>query len=213
MQNSKSNYMEAYEYLKDNIIHDKYPENYVFIETEIAAELGVSRTPVREALRMLRAEKLLVRIPKKGIVCRELPPSEIRTVYEMAEALEGMMAYNVAKGRSKADIFALGQCVEKMEKAITEHDERLWMEGDEEFHRKLAEFANNNFLREAMDNINIYISMIRNRYSKRNTESRETSTMQYRETWEAINAGDADYARMLVQYHWRFVRRRIMQKH
>ena len=70
MKTSKklSNYVRAYNYIKEGILQERYDEAYVFIEAVIADELGISRTPVREAIKMLRTENWLQSVPKKG--CR-----------------------------------------------------------------------------------------------------------------------------------------------
>ncbi|MBQ6507349.1 MAG: GntR family transcriptional regulator [Clostridia bacterium] len=211
MQKNDAGYIVAYEYLKNNIVNNKYDDDYVFVEAEIAAELGMSRTPVREAISMLRSEKLLMRVPKKGIVCREMQKGEIKSVYEMAEALEGMMAYNVARHHTAQQLETMLACVEKMEQAFRNGDEKTWAEGDIAFHACLRDFCGNTFLQEAMENINVFISILRNRYTLLDAGSRERSTVQHREMYEAICAGDADYARTLVQYHFRVNRRRLSQ--
>lgn len=207
MQNRDASYEVAYEYLKNRIINDDFPEDYTFVESEIANELGMSRTPVREAIRMLKAEKLLIRVPKKGIVCRKLQQTEIKSIFEMAEALEGMMAYNVARHHTAAQLEALNKCVTEMEAALRNQDSVQWAAGDISFHKSLKDFCGNSFLIDAMDDINIYISVIRNRYTLKDVSSQMRSTVQHREMYEAIKSGDADYARMLVQYHFRGKRR------
>lgn len=207
----KASYILAYNYLKKGLIEGTFPEDMVFVEENIAEELGVSRTPVREAIRMLKSEKLLVNVPRKGVMGRSLAQSEIKPVYEVAEALEGMMAYVVTRRGSQEDLLALENAVVRMEKTIETNDKIGWMDADRDFHECLMKASGNSFLMEAMENINVYIAMIRNRHSKEHAESRKSSTVQHRAAYEAICSGDADYARMVVQFHWRSIRRNLTE--
>lgn len=78
-------YIRAYEQLKKGIIEGIYSEDRVFVETEVAEELGMSRTPVREAIRMLKAENLLVSVPGQGLMARRLKKGYIKNVYEVGK--------------------------------------------------------------------------------------------------------------------------------
>lgn len=206
----QKNYIYAYEYLKNKIINGEYEEGYVFLETEISEELGISRTPVREALCMLKIEGLLFNVPRKGIVCRRLTFDDISDVYELAEGVEGMMAYLVAKEGKKSTIDALEGAVVQMEEALLCHDEESWVEADERFHCILKEECGNGFIEDSMNNLWLYIRMIRSKYTKTHIVSMNRSTGQHREAYEAIAAGDADYARTLVQNHWKTVRQQFL---
>lgn len=207
----QTGYMLAYNYLRNGIIEGIFPEDMIFVEETIAEELGVSRTPVREAIRMLKSEKLMISVAHKGVMGRILAPSEIKPVYEVAEALEGMMAYVITRRGRPEDIRVLEDAVIRMETAVQEGDMMAWMEADGDYHNQMMKASGNSFLVEAMENINVYIAMIRNRYSKQNPESRSASTVQHRAAYEAICSGDADYAKMVTQFHWRSIRRKLVE--
>ena len=205
-------YIRAYEQLKKGIIEGIYSEDRVFVETEVAEELGMSRTPVREAIRMLKAENLLVSVPGQGLMARRLKKGDIKNVYEVGEALEGLMAYIVAEQKDADNALALRESVSRMEEALACGDRDGWVAADREFHTKLVKLSGNEFLGDAIETLNIYINMIRLRYTRENQESRRRSTSQHREVCEAIAAGDADYARTLMQYHWRSLRQQIVSR-
>lgn len=78
MGKSKVSYIRAYEQLKKGIIEGDYTEDYVFVETELAEQLGMSRTPVREAIRMLKAENLLVGVQGHGLTAQHLKKDDVR---------------------------------------------------------------------------------------------------------------------------------------
>lgn len=205
----QSNLEYAYSYLKELIINASLPEGYIFTEVELAEKLGMSRTPAREAIRMLKAEDLLIQIPQKGVMCRTLSIKDIKCVYETAEALEGMMAYTVAVFKTEEEIRPIHDAVERMEVAFANMDRDAWGQADQQFHTALKALCGNPFLQEAMEKLDVYINMIRQKYTLHSEDSLRSSTTQHREAYEAILNHDADYARVIVQHHWAVVRRYI----
>ena len=205
----QSNLEYAYNYLKEQIVNASFPEGYIFTEVELAEKLGMSRTPAREAIRMLKAEDLLVQVPQKGFRCRTLSVKDIKCVYETAEALEGMMAYTVAMFKNEVEIRPIHDAVDRMEVAFANMDRDAWAQADQLFHTSLRALCGNVFLQEAMGKLDMYIDMIRLKYTVNNEESLRSSTTQHREAYEAILCHDADYARIIVQHHWAAVRRYI----
>jgi DNA-binding GntR family transcriptional regulator len=209
-ESKQAHYINAYNHLKNGIINGDYDSEYVFIEKDIAAQLGISRTPVREAIRMLKAEKLLVNVPKKGIVCRTLTKNDICPVYEVSEALEGMMAYIVAQNHNKIDLSELERSVIRMEAALRKHDEKEWVNADAAFHQTLMQLSKNKFAIDMMKELQLCVQIIRVNDTKKSFASMERSTVQHREAYDAIASGEAEYARTVVQHHWRSIRRRLM---
>lgn len=205
----QSNLEYAYQYLMEQIVNEAFPQGYIFTEVELAEKLGMSRTPVREAIRMLKAENLLVQIPQKGVMCRTLRSEDIKRVYETAEALEGMMAYTVAMFKKESEIEPMRDAVERMEVAFANMDRDAWAEADQTFHSLLKQLCGNEFLQEAMTKLEIFINMIRQKYTLHNETSLRNSTTQHREVYEAILAHDAEYARVIVQHHWATVRKTV----
>lgn len=211
-KSDQSNLEYAYQYLMEQIVNESLPEGYIFTEVELSEKLGMSRTPVREAIRMLKAENLLVQVPQKGVMCRTLHNEDIRRVYETAEALEGMMAYTVAMFKKEEELAPMRDAVERMEVAFANMDRDAWSEADQAFHTLLKQLCGNVFLQEAMTKLDIYINMIRQKYTLYHEKSLRTSTAQHREAYEAILAHDAEYARIIVQHHWAAVRRAVSQQ-
>lgn len=160
---------------------------------------------------MLKAENLLVGVQGHGLTAQHLKKDDVRNVYEVAEALEGMMAYIVARRKNKEDNRSLGESVFKMEEALRQENKEAWALADREYHAKLIEFSRNEFLKNAIKNLNVYIDMIRIRFTRESGEERRSSTVKHREEYEAIASGDADYARMVVQYHWHAIRRQTVE--
>jgi DNA-binding GntR family transcriptional regulator len=207
-----SNYLRVYEYLKKRIIDGTFDKDYVFVETEISEMLDVSRTPVREAIKMLKSERILTNVPKKGIMCRPLSYKDIDSVYEIAEAVEGAMAYNIASHSDELDFSELEMSLIQMEIAVAEHKIDEWIEADIEFHNNVKALCGNEFIVETINKLDLYIEIMRNRYTKKHYESMQHSTTQHRVTFDALTSGDAEYARITAQYHWRTIRKQLQLK-
>lgn len=112
-------------------------------EVELAEQLGISRTPVREAIRRLESEGLLIHLPRQGAVVRELSYREVIELYEMREVLEGTAARLAARHASEAEIAELETLNERMLAAAS--DPAAIAQANEAFHDVMYRAANNRF--------------------------------------------------------------------
>ena len=99
----------AYQHLRTAIVESRYPPGHRLVETQLAAELGLSRTPVREALRMLEAEGLVVSERNRGAMVRPLSPTEVVDLYGLRIRLE---SYAVELATERASESELGVLVD-----------------------------------------------------------------------------------------------------
>lgn len=201
----------AYDYIRTGILNNEFGEGYVFVESEIAVRLGISRTPVREAIRMLQSEKVLANEKGKGIIFRSVSPEEIKAVYQLAGAVEGTMAYHLALRKKVPELEKIRLYVTRMEQALSgEMREDEWAAADDCFHKELLKAGENILAEEVMKRLGFYIEVIRRNYTIRNYHFMFRSTVQHREAYEAIEAGDAEYARVIVQKHWNTIKNEIL---
>jgi DNA-binding GntR family transcriptional regulator len=134
----------VYGELKSRILRNKLPGASQLLEEEVSAELGVSRTPVREALARLEAEGLIEAVPRHGY--RVLPVSidDIREIYEVLSPLESVAAELLARKKpNAAEVRALQEQVDKMAVALKADDLDAWAEADEGFHARLVDLCGN----------------------------------------------------------------------
>jgi DNA-binding GntR family transcriptional regulator len=117
-------------------------------EARIASQLGVSRTPVREAFKQLQAEGLVTVVNRSGTFVTDLSSREVAELYEVREALEGMVARLAAEHHDDRDRRALEANVERMRKAVESGDVQEFLVCDREFHRALVIATNNEKLAE-----------------------------------------------------------------
>jgi len=141
---------EAYAALKQAIRDTDFPPGYQGSEQEIAVRLGMSRTPVHEAIIRLQEDGLVRVLSKRGVLICPLAPQDIREIYEVVIAVESMAAEllvalpETARGAVADELEA---ATAAMDEALTRGDLPSWAEADELFHRLLVERCGNGRLR------------------------------------------------------------------
>lgn len=123
-------------FLQDEIAHGRLSAGARIVTDAIAQRLGLSRMPVREALRQLDAEGLVTIRPNRGAVVTSLSPEAIAEVLEMRGALEGLAARHAARRAVPADIEDLDALVAAMRRAAA--DPARWLQRHEEFHDRVC---------------------------------------------------------------------------
>jgi DNA-binding GntR family transcriptional regulator len=141
---------DAYKALKDAIRNNVFPPGYQGSEQEIALRLGMSRTPVHEAIIRLQEDGLVRVLSKRGVTVCPLAPEDIREIYEVIIAIEAMAAELLAalpdeERHRVAD--ELEGATSGMEQALQKDDLLGWAAADDLFHRTLVERCRNSRIR------------------------------------------------------------------
>lgn len=118
-------------------------------EVELAEMLGISRTPVREAIRQLESAGLLIHLPRQGAVVRELSHREVIELYEMRAVLEGAAARFAARHASDVEIAELEELNAQMLAAAADPGAIVW--ANQTFHDVMYRAANNRFTIAALE--------------------------------------------------------------
>jgi DNA-binding GntR family transcriptional regulator len=203
-------WQRVHEHLREEILANRLTAGTELQETALAAELGVSRGPVREAIGRLAAEGLVVVRPRRGAIVRSLTKDEFIEAYEVREALE-VMAARLATARLGNEGLAR---LESLTTAMEQHAERdevdAFFEANAAFHASLVEAAGNSRLRE------MYAQLLgqMNRYRRRSLALRgslQQSVAEHRAILAALESGDPDRAAQLVSDHIRVPQRRLQE--
>jgi DNA-binding GntR family transcriptional regulator len=145
--NTSSLVNQAYEQIRQKILDNHWPPGYQAMEQEVALALGMSRTPVREALIRLQQEGFVEVIPRRGMRVLPVSPTDMREIYEILTALECSAAETVAKrGPSAEELAPLITATQAMEAALQLDDLDAWAAADETFHHALVALAGNRML-------------------------------------------------------------------
>jgi DNA-binding GntR family transcriptional regulator len=181
----------AYQTMRRRILDNAWPPGYRALEQELALELGVSRTPVHEALIRLQSEGLVEVIPRHGMSVLPVSAADMRDIYEMLTALEAMAAeLAVRRSTGVAELKPLQDASRDMARALRADDLDAWAAADESFHRQLVALSGNRLLIEAVQNC--WDRAHRARMVTLRMRPKPTpSTREHMEVVDRIRAGDA----------------------
>jgi DNA-binding GntR family transcriptional regulator len=190
----------AYQALRRAIRELKLAPGQMVLEKDAAAALGISRTPVREALVRLEGEGLLQLVPRHGFAVAPVSPRDQREIREIMVGVEGMAVALAARRASPEGVAALEESVAAQEAALEADDLQAWAEADERFHHLVAELSGNARLLQLIQSYDNHLHRAR-LLTMRLRPKPVRSTADHRAVLEAIRRGDADGARALHQAH------------
>jgi len=131
----------AYDFVRRGILSGDFAVGTIISDGQIADELGMSKTPVRQALRLLAQEGLLGAGPRRQLVVRGVSPEQRAEVLEVREALEGIAVVHASRSMAIDDIDQLRLNLFRQRRAAEAGDEAAFIELDEDFHLSLARGA------------------------------------------------------------------------
>jgi DNA-binding GntR family transcriptional regulator len=144
---------QAYASIRRRIFDNVYPPGHQVLEQALAEELGISRTPLREALVRLAEEGLVEVVPRHGMRVLPVSPVDMAEIYTVLTALECVAAEIVASRRpSEDELRPLMKATRDMEGALKRDDLDAWAEADERFHQTLVALAGNRMLTQTVAN-------------------------------------------------------------
>lgn len=186
--------------LREDILSGKYKDQEELKEVAIGEELGVSRTPVREAFRQLELEGLIRIIPNKGAYVTGITAKDVEDIYMIRSLLEGLCARLATEKITKEQM-------EEMEENIylaDFHEEKghydQIAELDNRFHDILYEACGSKLLEHTLRDFHRYVLRVRQKTLANNTRGR-ASNDEHRKIMEAIKSGDAGLAEKLANQH------------
>jgi DNA-binding GntR family transcriptional regulator len=193
----------AYQRIKQRILDVEFAPGTQILEQSLADQLGISRTPVREAMIRLAQEGLVEVVPRHGMRVLPLSPGDMRDIYEILSSLEPTAAELLAARRPSAqEIAPLVEACDAMEAAIARDDRDGWAKADERFHLALLDLCGNRRLAAMV--MTMWDQAHRARmFTLKLRPLPVASTREHRVALEAILAGDAARARALYHTHRR----------
>ncbi len=153
---------KVYRVLKSKIIKGSFEPGDKLLENRISKQLGVSRTPVREALRQLAAAGFVKMIPNQAIIVNDISIKDLREVLQIRGVLEGLAAWLAAFLITKEKIKVLETCNENMEKLIGQNNIIAFVKESNKFHSVILEICENNRLIQIRENLADQIYKYRN---------------------------------------------------
>lgn len=186
--------------LREDILSGRYLVNEELKELTIASELGVSRTPVREALRQLELEGLIEIVPNKGATVIGIDKEDIRDICEMRSMLEGLCARRAAS-------HITGEIIEEMEEVLDLsefHSQKgkyeQVLELDNRFHELLYRASGSKMIRKTLLDFHQYLEKVRKK-TLSSPERVNHSNHEHRKIVMALKNGDYEEAEQLANLH------------
>jgi DNA-binding GntR family transcriptional regulator len=189
----------AYRRLKTAIESREFRPGQRMREAELAAWLGISRTPVRDALKQLESDGLLVAAPRRGLAIAELDQQQVSEIYALREILEGLAARLAARHASGAEVATLRDLVDRHAEAADAEAE-THAQINRHFHQLIYRAARNRYLLGVLESLESSLALLPGTtYSApgRNAEALQ----EHREILEAIERHEADRAESAARTH------------
>lgn len=192
---------QVFEKIRSNIVEGIYKNGEVLREVSLGEELGVSRTPVREALHQLELEGLVEIVPNKGARVRGISQKDIQDIYHMRSYLEGMAARWAAKNISKEDLEELEEVIYLAKFQLKKAGRSSHVvELDGKFHEILYRATGSRMMEHILKDFCKYVQMARS-FSLSGNERAQKSVEEHEAIFEAIKNKDGDLAEKLANEH------------
>jgi DNA-binding GntR family transcriptional regulator len=192
---------EQYYRLRHELMMGRYPPGTLLQETVLSASIGISRTPVRDALSRLEQDGLLVRAPR-GYRVRDRSPEDVLDIYEARIVLESHAAATAAIRRTEFDVARMRRILEDAQ--TTDDPDTLW-HCDTDFHATLRQAAHNSTITEVLYRLDAQMT-IHGSYAARRSEGAAATLLEHAGITEAIALRDSEEAKTRLTAHLTRVR-------
>lgn len=201
---------QVFEHLENDILSGKYQRGEILTESKLSAELGVSRTPIREALRRLGQEHIIEE-SGKGSVVLGISEGDLRDIFLIREKVEGLAAAQAAERCSKEQLDKLRETVELQEFYVERHDAEQIKQMDNRFHELVYKYSGSTIFYDTL--IPLHKKVQKYRKAAMESSSRAVSSVrEHKEIYNAIEKRDSALAEKCAIEHVRNAYRHIIGK-
>jgi DNA-binding GntR family transcriptional regulator len=187
------------------ILERSLPDGTALTETDLAAALGVSRSPVRDALKRLAHKGLVENRGRRGFAVVAMSPAQVADFYSLREVLEGLAARLAAERMDGAQAAAVGRHLDDVERQIRARAGQGYPSQEEDFHALILRGAASPQLNAAMQAIQAKTRLLRRRSGAAAGRARD-ALAEHRAILDAIARHDADEAEAMMRAHVRMAR-------
>lgn len=210
-------HVEVTDRLREMIYERSLPPGERIDELGLSARLGTSRTPLREALKVLAHEGLVRLVPGRGAFVIELSAGEAESLFPVLGLLQSRCAAEAVRRQTPEDIAALDTLLASLENAVTGNRLTDYYRAVDGFHERLQTMAANPWLTRSITDLGRFLQMVRTLMPLPENRLRQ-SMAEYRTLMKAIHRGDADAAEQIVylqamaqQRAWRMLQQQAQE--
>ncbi|MBR6559417.1 MAG: GntR family transcriptional regulator [Clostridia bacterium] len=200
---------QIFEKLEKDILIGEYSRGEILTESKLSENLGVSRTPIREALRRLEQEHI-IEMSSKGIVVVGISKEDIDMIYEMRVRIEGLAARSAVENASEEDIKELRDILSLQEFYTHKEEADNIKNADSDFHKKIYSMSKSVTLRDALTDLHKKVIKFR-RASVSNHSRAKNALDEHMSIYNAIAERNADLAESLIVKHVENARNRLKE--
>ena len=186
--------------LREAILRGDLVPGERLMELQLAAKLGVSRTPIREAIRMLEQEGLAITIPRKGAIVAGMTEKDMQDVLEIREALEELSVQVACDKITEEEVARLRENMENFEDSLKSGDLKRMAEADVEFHDVIYQATDNLKLINMLNNLREQMYRYRVEYLK-NPSNHEQLLREHEAIYRGIMEKDKDAVTEMIRKH------------
>lgn len=203
---------QAYDQLKALIQNATFEPGAFLSERQLAAQLGMSKTPVKAALERLEAEGFVAVSPQQGIVVRDLSIHEVADQFEIRLALESFVLRNIAGKLSAERIALLKNNLRQQQHAAKQSNVAACARLDSAFHMLFCEFLGNQEILRVMLQLREKMHRVVARVFEQNSDRLAPSYREHRAIADAVLAGDADQATVALEEHLSYGKQLLLSR-
>ncbi|RIK35644.1 MAG: GntR family transcriptional regulator [Chloroflexi bacterium] len=200
---------KVYQQLRRKLLRGDLAPDSQLDERQLAEELGVSRTPLREAISQLVKEGIVEHRPYRGNFVRTFTAKQVNDLYEVRKALESLAMRLAIRKLSQEHLEEIRTILDQVQEALDRGDITAYTEADRRFHQAILQITGNETLIESLNRLAAQIQMVRI-LANRDPEVVERTAQERPRILAALEARDADTAARLMEEHIDGVRRSIV---
>lgn len=200
---------QVFERLETDILSGHYARGEYLVETELCQALGVSRTPVREALRRLQQEHLLEET-KKGLMVLGITHEDLQDIMELRLRIEGFAAARAAERITEEQLKELRETLDLQEFYLSKRDSDHIKAMDSRFHELVYKFSGSAVIYDTLAPLHKKVQRYRHK-SVENKSRAESSVAEHRAVFEALAAHDPAKAEAAILQHTKNAKSHIMK--
>lgn len=191
---------QVYEIIKDDICNGVYTPGQRIEEVRLADSLQVSRSPIREALKQLVSDRLLVEYPNRGVFVRKYTPMDIEEIFDLRILLEDYALTRSVQNLTPAKVQELTNCQERMLLYHKQNDRENYVREDTRLHQFFIELGGNALIVDTYDRVSSMIGQFRS-YSLKSQKRFDESLKEHTDIIQYILEGKPETAIQINRMH------------
>lgn len=215
IQRRKSLHQQTYDVLKNNILAGHIASGSRLVETQLAEQLQVSRTPIREAIRQLQREELVEADENGWLRVASLSINEARHLYDCRIALETLAVKDACANIAPGKLQKLYRCITEAEKWLPEdispEQSLKLLEIDYQFHLAIAQISGNSCLVSLLEQVFDKMALLRTKTTRNNPRVLQIGS-EHKTIYDAIATGNPDIAVAAIHSHLNASKKRVVRE-